>query len=178
MSKRIIAALALWLGLGATAVQAAPDAKPCLTDDEAASLLLVTAPQGVRALSVLCATSLPPSALVRQPNGAFVGRLESEADRSWPEAINAFGKIAGDEAQMVTDPSLAKPLIAALIPGLIATKIKPHQCGQIDHILTMLAPLPPRNIANVVVSIIGLAEENDPRAQQKLPVALCGYQPR
>jgi len=172
MMRRISApaAAALWLALGATSVQAAETENPCVPPDEAAALMLTMAPDAVRAVGTACAQALPPTALVRQTSGPFLDKYQAEANASWPKAKLAIAKIAGGKDSPLDSDAL-RPIISALILPAIIKGVKTKDCVAIDHIISLLAPLPPRNAAELLVAILELKNaEEKPGKKSDLPI--------
>ena len=172
MMRRISApaAAALWLALGATSVQAAETENPCVPPDEAAALMLTMAPDAVRAVGTACAQTLPPTALVRQTSGPFLDKYQAEADASWPKAKLAIAKIAGGKGSPL-DPDALRPIISALILPAITKGVKPKDCVAIEHIVSLLAPLPPHNAAELLVTILELKSAKEkPGTKSDLPI--------
>ena len=171
MKKRIglHGAVALWLGITATGAQAAEvAATPCVTHAEASSLVIVAAPELIKAAGTACAQALPQTALIRQTSGPYIGGFQAEADRAWPMAKAAINKIiaASDKngtpsetnklISAMLDSDQIRPMLVALIAPAIAKSIKPADCAPIDHMVTQLAPLPPANLAEIIVTILEL----------------------
>lgn len=174
MMRRIAmpAALALWLGAMATTVQAA---KPsvCLTPTEASGLFLFVTPDAIEAAAMACATTLPPTALLRQKNGPFVAKYRAEADAAWPQAQAAMGKIGGMKGSVLTESELLRPMMSAMLAQIIIKAVKPKDCAAIDHILTLLEPLPAHNAAELVVAVVQLADENKVRKGEAARLPIC-----
>ncbi len=171
MKKRLglHGAAALWLGIAATGAQAADvAATPCLTHSEASGLVIVVAPELIKAAGTACAQVLPSTALIRQTSGPYIEGFQTAADRAWPTAKAGFTKIVAatdkggaqpDSSKLVSamlDSDQIRPMLFALISPAIAKTIKPKDCAMIDHMMTELAPLPPANLAEIVVTIIEL----------------------
>lgn len=172
MRKRIgiPVAAALWIGLGATTAQAA--ATSCVTPAEGAGLMLVLAPEAIKGVGTACAQALPPTALLRQTGGAFMEKYEAEANAAWPQAKLALGKISGGNSSAMLESDLLRQVLSATIVAEVTKGIKAKDCGAIDHIVTLLAPLPPKNAAELVVTIIQMKDEGD-RAGSKSEFPIC-----
>lgn len=188
MTKRISiqAAAALWLALGATSAQTADVAPPpCVTHGEAVSMVLVLAPEAIKAAGTACAQVLPPTALIRQTTGPYVQGFQTEADRAWPLAKAGIGKIAGgfgkggsesDSGKLISamlDSDQIRPMVIAMIAPELAKAIKTKDCATIDHMLTELAPLPPANFAEAIVTILELVNKNDIAKGKKSDLPIC-----
>jgi len=163
----IPAALALWAGMAATGAQAAvPTA--CVSQAEASTLLLAVAPDAIKAAGTACGAVLPPGALIRQTRGPFIEKYRSAADGAWSGAQAALGKLIGDQG-IGLDPSMMRPLVSALVVTALGLKIKPADCTKIDRAVTLLAPLPPANAAELFVMFANA----DGKAGRKGMISLC-----
>lgn len=162
------AAIALTMttaGVGA----AAEPIRVCVTPGEASSVLLILAPEAVAAVGTICAQALPSTALLRQPGGNFLARYRSEADAAWPRARGAFDKLVGGGSGLF-DADQLRPLLRAVVLPLLVGQIQPRDCVPIDHIVTLLAPLPPASVVDLLVTFIQI--DNDKRARSGRPAGL------
>jgi hypothetical protein len=133
----------------------APPAPPaCLTDAEAQAAALVALPEIIHETGVVCAAQLPPTALVRQTSGAFIARYQVEADRAWPTARAAIAKLTDPTAALLLQSDYARPVLVTLLVPQLVGRIAPADCATLDHLATLLAPLPPRNTAGIVVTAL------------------------
>jgi len=188
MMRRIStpAAAALWIALGATSAQAAEVAPPpCVTHGEAVSMALVLAPEAIKAAGTACAQVLPSTALVRQANGTFIKAFQAEADRAWPRAKTGIGKLAAgsgkegagsDTGKLIAamlDSDQIRPMVIAMLAPELAKAIKPKDCATIDHMLTTLAPLPPTNFAEAVVTVFELVDKDNAAKGKKRDLPIC-----
>lgn len=159
-----VAALALWAGLGATGVHAAQAAKPCLTPAEATELIAFLAPEFIKGVGTACANTLPATALLRQTSGPFLAKYQAEATAAWPIAKGAMAKVAETGPIDIDDvgPTMSS-MVSEMISEMITKEIKTKDCVVVDRILSLLAPLPPRNTAELFVTIAQLRgpEEQD-----------------
>ena len=156
--------IALWAGMAATTAQAA-ETKPCLTEAEAQSVFLAVAPDVVRAVATKCAPSLPNTAMLRNGLAAFIAPYDAAAANAWPQALPAIGKMAGAETKGV-EPAALKPLIGPMVGAMASDTLKPADCQTIDRVLSLVAPLPPANVA-------GLAALAASGAKGKGPFSIC-----
>lgn len=163
--------VALWAGLAATTAQAAADAKPCLTEVEAQSVFLAIAPDAIRAVAQKCAPALPEAAMLRSGLTAFTGPYDTAAAAAWPQAGSALAKIAGPDMKGI-DPAAMKPIIGAMIGAMAADQVKPKDCMMIERVLTLTAPLPPANVAGLIL----LAATNGSKGG-KSPIEICATMP-
>ena len=172
--KGIAAALALWALAGASTAQAAEQAKACLTHGEATAVMFVLAPEAIRAAGTACERTLPSTALLRQTSGPFLDGFQAEADRAWPRAQSGLTKLAGDNAMAaLLEPEVMKPLLKTMIVPMIANEIKPKDCAAIDHIVTQLAPLPPGNLVELVITVLELESASKASKGKKDGLPIC-----
>lgn len=126
----------------------------CLTEADAEAMALVALPDILRETGRVCAAQLPPASLLHQPGGDLIGRYQAEADRAWPVAKGAIVKLSDPTVEILLQSEYARPLIVTTIVPLIVGRIATQDCGTIDRMVTLLAPLPPRNTAGVVVATL------------------------
>lgn len=173
MFQRITRAGAFALALGAASSAAAQaPARACVTAAEAESLVLAVAPDLIQQTGVACATALPPSALIRQTDSRLLDRYRTEADAAWGRASGALNKLVPPEAQAFLQSGTARVLLGSLLAPSITGKIKPTDCPSIERIATLLEPLPPRNAAALLVTIIQLNDADRGRTTGARPSGL------
>ena len=136
-------------------VQAPGDGqRPCLTAPEAESIALVALPDVLRQTGLVCATRLPAASLLRRADGPFLAKYQEAADKAWPAARGAIVKLSNPAIDLLLDSDYARPLLASLLVPLLVGRIAPADCGTLDRLVTLLAPLPPRNTASVIVTAL------------------------
>ncbi len=143
----------LLLAIAVAAMPVQPP-RPCLTDPEAQSMVLVAMPDILRETGRLCAARLPATSPIRQADGAMVARYQAAADQAWPAARAAIVKLSDPAVDMLLQSDYARPLLTSIIVPLIVGRIAMRDCGSIDRLVTNLAPLPPRNTAGVVITAL------------------------
>ena len=121
----------------------------CLTAPEAEAVTLVALPDIIREMGRVC-TALPAGSLIRR--NTFINKFRGEADRAWPAARAAIAKLADPRIEMLLTSDYARPLVTSLITLQIVGRVQTSDCPTIDRIVTLLEPLPPRNVAGVVVA--------------------------
>ncbi|OYY72268.1 hypothetical protein [Sphingomonas sp. 28-63-12] len=180
MTIRYLLPAALVLMLGASAASAAQTvvatvALPCVTSPEAEALVAAVIPELIVNVGTICATALPPTALVRQTSGAFIDRYRAEADTAWPRGRAAIAKITGPDIASMLDNDMARPLLANLVTPMLTRGIQAGDCPAIERIVTLAQPLPPRNAAALFVSIIQLVDaKRSDRQKPRLPICPQG----
>ena len=169
MKKVAGAAIALWMGMAATAAQAAAaDAKPCLTEAEAQALISAVLPDVFQQVGRVCSSALPQQAMLRGGLPALVARYQAPADLAWPQALAAFAKIGGKDVAGL-DPRLLRPMVGPMLATTIADDIKPGDCPTINRAVELMAPLPPANTAGLVALLASAAD----KGKQDSPLPIC-----
>lgn len=156
--KKLIAAALLCMGSGANAAQTITMQLPCVSAPEAEALITSILPETIEQLGTSCAGQLPPGALLRQPPTALIARYRADADAAWPGAQKAVQRLAGDNIGGLLSGNLARPLIASLLAPAITRAVQPADCPAYDRIVTLAQPLPPRNLAGLLVAAWELAD--------------------
>lgn len=169
----LTAAITLCLAATATTAQnvGASIAIPCVTEPEAEALVTSIMPELVVQAGQVCSGSLPPDALLRQTSGAFLNRYRAEAENAWPQAQATISKVGGPIAQAAVGSALARPLLATLVAPLITKQLQTADCPAINRIMTLAEPLPPRNTAGMIVSILQLSDGK--RTDRRVPLPIC-----
>ncbi len=142
------ALLALALVAGPATAQTA-----CLTGPEAEAITQVALPEIIRDAGRVCA-SLPATSLLRRPSGAFIAKYETEADRAWPTARAAIGKLSDPAITPLLDSNFARPLVTSLVAPQVTGRLQASDCPTLDRLVTLLEPLPAKNTAGIVVATL------------------------
>lgn len=144
----------------ATALGSQVQVQPnCVTTSEATSIALVAMPEAMRSVGQICATRLPASSLLRQPGSSFFQQYQSEADRAWPVARAALGRVAGAQVAPLLQSDFTRPVLVSLLAQALVAAIKPSDCTEFDRIVTLAEPLPPRNAAGLIVAVLELTRD-------------------
>lgn len=170
--RSIAAALALAASASAGAARAADG---CIPQREAEALVLNLAPMLVATTAAVCASSLPPGALLRRQVSSLTAKYVGEGEAAWPLAKEAIKRITGPEASGMLESELARPMVAALVAPLLTREIKASDCPNIDRILTLIDPLPARNTAALVVTIVELAQRDRPPRSGRSAFTICPF---
>lgn len=142
----------------------------CLTSQEAEGLVTYALPATVRAMSRHCAKSLPATAALVQAGTITAARYQVDADTAWPLASKAFDKVSGLPVATLMGEKALKPLIEETISGGVTQNLKPKDCVSADRLINLLAPLPTRNMAGLLIALV---EISGPAARAKLPINIC-----
>lgn len=160
MRPMLAIAAALMLGAAPAAAQAR-----CLTASEAESIALVAMPDIIRDAGRVCA-ALPARSLLRQADGAFIGKYEREADRAWPAARTAIAKLSDPAVELLLLSDYARPMLTSMFAPQITGRIQTADCATLDRLVTLLEPLPARNTAGIVVATLQYLKAEKARGKQ------------
>ena len=124
-------------------------------------------PQLLSGIRATCGSALSASGFLARNGRDLEQRYAQGAEASWPAARDALllfgdkGKSGmGDMLGKMPDSAL-KPFVDATISSMVATKLKPAQCPDIERGIELLAPLPPENVAGLVGFIFEMKERED-----------------
>lgn len=166
----ILHALALLALPGAATAQTA---RQCITTADAEVMFLAAAPAALKSAAGICQGSLPRTAFLLRPDPAFTARMAAASEAAWPRARAAALRFAGpDIAPLLESPSL-QPLLATAVGGIITADLQPADCPKVDRLLTLLAPLPSRNIAGIAVTTVQIAQEDAARRGGRQRLQFC-----
>jgi hypothetical protein len=148
------------------APQLAAAQAPCLTPGEFTALSSYALPSVIDGVSQRCAAQLPAEAFLRRDGAGLSKRYAAQKPGAWPGAKAAFLKLSssgGDQAadliRGMPDASL-QPMLDAFVSGSISQKLPLGQCSTIDHVIRLLAPLPPENTAELIALAAGLGAKS------------------
>ncbi|HEX8301790.1 hypothetical protein [Sphingomonas sp.] len=169
MTRIFRAAAVAPIALLATMSHAAQTVKQdqCLTADEASAMFTSVAPGLLRSASEACASALPAGAYLRDRGAALADRYSAPAAAAKPLAMVALNKIAGGES---ATPEMFDMITGSMIGALAAGQIKPKDCISINRVVELLDPLPPANMAGLVVAILELSAAD---ARKPAPFQIC-----
>ena len=143
---------ALWAAAAVMTTPASAQTR-CLTSMEAEAIVQVALPEVIRSAGRVCA-ALPAASLLRRPSSDFLTRYDAEADRAWPSARTALGKLTDPQLAPLLQSNLARPLVTSLVAPQVTGQIQPADCPTLDRLVTLLEPLPARNTAGIVAATL------------------------
>lgn len=168
--KRIAAALAL-ASLPAQAVAAEA---PCLTEREVRGLILYAMPDIIEQGGGSCAAVLPADSYIARSRADLLARYRAAAPPA-SVARTGIARMAGvpEDRFAALDDKALHALVAAGLSSAMAKGIKTGDCRIVSDVLEQLAPLPPANIASLLV--IALREAGrKPDRKDANPFHICG----
>lgn len=154
------------LAIAAALATPAEAQRNCVTPAEAEALTLVALPEVMLEAGRVCAANLPATSLLRQPGSAFIAKFRTEADRAWPAARGAIAKVVDPSAAPLLESGYARPFLTSLLVPQLLGRVELRDCGTIDRLVKLLSPLPPRNVAGVVVTTLGWLKAENARGKR------------
>lgn len=130
----------------------------CLNRAEMEGLITFSLPVVVDRLSTQCRPTLPATAPLIQSGRLIAAKYQVEADVAWPDARKAFDKMSGVPLSGLLGQEAMRALVRSAISDDIARDVKPEDCGIIDRVVDVLQPLPTRNMAVLLSSLVELGD--------------------
>lgn len=165
---RTLIVSALLFALPASA--SAQTASQCLSEDEASGLVIFALPATIKGLSRQCEKTLPATSTLVQGGPVMAARYQIDADKAWPVARRAIGKLTVTAlAEAMTDNG-ARTVASEIMESAIAQQIKPKDCDTVERIVDALEPLPARNLASLLLALVEAGSKRNP---ENSPFNLC-----
>jgi hypothetical protein len=179
MASRLIQCIAAGvLSVALPTMATAQTAKQCLTPKEAQGLVSFALPDVITSISTKCAPSLGPDSYLSRSGTDLAGRYRVVADTSWPSAKLAVRKFMDADATFLNSlpDDVLKGILTAGISTAIVKDVKTTQCGNINRIVQVLAPLPAENMSQLVGIVLELSSRPPAQAavaKTKAPFSIC-----
>ena len=160
---------ALLAAAAAMPAQAAAAQAQCLSPPEVRALTTFAMPSVLGGLIDHCAAQIGANGFMTTQGQNLVASYAARKNAAWPTARKAFFRLAGtrkdtgeatDMMEKLPDAAL-QPFVEGMIGGMIGAKLKPGQCVIADKLMRLLAPLPPENTAELLGTILELADRDD-----------------
>lgn len=146
-------AAAVLVAMPAQAAQEA--AQPCLSAADVQALAVYALPSAMDGLIERCSPQLAADGFLRRQGPALVASYKRGKQAAWPRARRALLQVASEKDPksidlIATMPDEAlQPFVESMIGGMVATQLKPEQCGAAERVVRLLAPLPAANMAEL-----------------------------
>jgi hypothetical protein len=151
--------------------------RPCLTEAQVEDLALFALPPLLEAAATACASALPADAYLPNGGRALARTLAAGSSTRWAGASATLSTMAKDKFPTGLSESTARGLVHDLALGGLKAKGGQEQCGRIDRAAGLLSPLPPRNLAGLVVLAIEIGSDSGgkPKSNGKAgkPPVIC-----
>lgn len=172
------AAMAAAMVVAIPAAATAQTASQCLTPKEAHGLITFALPDIITSVSTKCAPSLGEDGYLSRSGADLAARYRAAAAPNWPMAKQAIRKFIGTDTELLQNlpDDALKGFFGAGVTTAIVKDIKPEQCGDIDRVMKVLAPLPPENMSQLVGIILEMSARPPAQAaarKAKAPFSIC-----
>jgi hypothetical protein len=137
--------------------------RPCLTQAQVEAMTLFALPPLLEGAAKACASALPANSYLLNGGRTLAQSLAAESSAHWAGAGSAVTMMGGKEFPAGLSETTARGLIHDLVLNGLSTAKGREQCGRIDRAADLLSPLPPRNLAGLVVLGVGIASEEEAR---------------
>lgn len=171
--RRLLTGLALLL---APVPVAAQTEGVCLTSSEFSSLATYGLPSIIKGVSERCGPSLGAAGWLPRNGAQLAARYAQSKPAAWPAAKAAVFKMLSSSSggkdklapfRSMTDAQL-QPIADGLIEGMMSQQVPVDRCATIDRAISLLAPLPPQNTAELIAIAAGLASGSSGGLARKL----------
>ena len=141
----------------APAEQAPP---PCLTQAQIEDSALFALPPLLEAAATACAPALPADAYLLNGGRALARTLAAENSGRWAGTSATLTAMGKDEFPANLSETTARGLIHDLALGTLKSTEGQAQCIRINRVADLLSPMPPRNLAGLVVLAVEFGSES------------------
>jgi hypothetical protein len=131
--------------------------RPCLTQAQVEAMTLFALPPLLEGAAKACVPALPASAYLANGGRALARTLAAESSNHWAAASPAVTVIGGKDFPAGLSEATARGLIHDLVANGLSTPKGREQCARLDRAADLLSPLPPRNLAALVVLGVEIA---------------------
>lgn len=158
---------ALLLGSAAPAL-AQPDALPCLQAREAEDLATFILPALIEGMGRKCHAILPATATLSRSSAALATRYRADSNAAWPRAKSAFARISGGNMLDFLSEEVLRQVTEEATAAAIVEDFKPKDCTMANRFVDVLAPLPARNMGQLVALLL-----ESGAGANKSPMRIC-----
>lgn len=143
--------------------------RPCLTEAQVEDLALFALPPLLEAAATACAPALPADAYLANGGRALARTLAAESSARWAGASATLSTMSREKFPAGLSETTARGLVHDLALGGLKAKGGQEQCARINRAADLLSPLPPRNLAGLVVLAMELGTESDGKKAKDKP---------
>lgn len=169
----LLASVAALLALSqAQVAMAQAAAKPCIKQADLSDAVVYSMPSLIGALQAKCGPSLSADGFMKTQGAKLTGNYTAQQNTSWPGARRFLMQFTASNTKTKDDgmadiiaslPSDAvRPFVDALIQQEVSKKIPVKECKNIERGVSLLAPLPPRNMGGLASFIFKMADVKNP----------------
>lgn len=152
----------------------------CISEKQANALFVAVLPGVVEALGTQCQAHLPSDARLLNSTETLETSYKPASEAAWPNATEAFAALLGAKMPKGLDTGIIAPIAGAFTVAAIAEKIDTSDCPVAEKVYAALEPLPPQNIASLLVTLIQQADSRTDSKEETddgPPFDICPAQP-
>jgi hypothetical protein len=153
---------------------------PCLSPREATAVMAYALPGAISGTTRRCGPVLGKESWIARNGDDLARRYGERKTVLWPEAKAALLKVTAGSADPTLDMLKSLPdeslqqLTDAIVTGTVAEKIPDKRCFVVDRLLSLVAPLPPENTAELIALTLGVVSHGDSPKLGKLAICKAG----
>ena len=137
--------------------------RPCLTQAQVEAMTLFALPPLLEGAAKACAPALPANSYLMNGGRTLAQTLAADSSTHWAGASSAVTMLGGKDFPAGLSETTARGLIPDLVMNGLSSVKGREQCGRIDRAADLLSPLPPRNLAGLVVLGVEIATVEESR---------------
>jgi hypothetical protein len=147
-------------------------AKPCINPADLSDAVIYSMPALIGAFQTKCGPSLAADGYMRTQGAKLNGTYVAQQNATWPGArrflmqFTANNNKSGNDgmAEMISSlPAEAiRPFVDALIQQEVSKKIPVKDCGKIERGVSLMAPLPPKNLGGLAGFLFQMVDVKNP----------------
>jgi hypothetical protein len=130
---------------------------PCLTQAQVEAMTLFALPPLLEGAAKACGPALPANSYLLNGGKTLAQTLAGESSAHWASAGPAVAAMGGKDFPAGLSETTARGLLHDLVLNGLSTAKGREQCARVDRAADLLSPLPPRNLAGLVVLAIEIA---------------------
>ncbi len=137
-------------------------AQKCINKADMADAAIYSVPLIVDAVQLKCGSRLDDDGFLARKGKQLKARYASLQDKTWPGAYRAISTYASQDKSLSEiwkmsegmPPHAMRPVVDALGPQAVASRINKRDCKAIERGLELLAPLKPSHSSQIVSFIL------------------------
>ncbi len=163
------------VAVAALFVTPAAQAAQCLTRTEANGVIAFALPSVITGLEGRCRAVLPKDSALSTLGLDMAVRMKPDADRAWPAAKAAIGKMSKAELPAFLGDSMIRQLMEATIAAGLTESMTADNCPTVDRFIDILSPLPAENLTGLMTLLveIGMKSQAANNRQKAPPFTVC-----
>lgn len=175
--RNLLAAASAILALSQTQIAMAQAVSPpCVEQADLSDAVVYSMPSLLVAFDAKCGPSLADDGFIRTQGSELSTAYAAKQEDAWPGAKRFIMQFSERKSEAGTDIAAAdlnaiigtmpaealRPFVDALIQQKVAEQIPVKECSNIEHGVSLLAPLPPENLGDLAAFLFKMADVKNP----------------